>query len=340
MIQFGNKIEGLPVYPAILNELLLHYRQAIVLLNADGVIGFSTESVKLITAYEREDLVGHSIFDFLDPADTGSAWQRYESLARANGNSFASVVRTRNKSGHMVWLDVVIKNLLGVAGINAIFVLLKNSCDAGTEERKLVQAMSAAKEDERAFIACELHDNVNQIITATKLLVDGAITNNNHREELLKLSSANLQLAIDEIRSLSHSMAGYHLHKHGLAFAIDAFIANMCKASPLKFDTKLQQSAVRVLTTDQQLQVYRIIQEATNNILRHAAATLAQIVLTRQDQMIYLVIKDNGKGFSMNKLKPGMGLSSITNRVKILRGHFQVCSPHDGGATVEIHFPM
>jgi PAS domain S-box-containing protein len=340
MIQSENKIQSLPVFPALLNELLLHHRQAIVLLNAEGVIIFCTETVKLIAGFEREELVGCTAFDFFDPADAGFEEHKDRYRKTAISNSFASLVPIRNKSGDIIWIDLLVKNLLHVTGINAIFVLLKNSCNAAIEERKLLQAMTAAKEEERAFIAGELHDNVNQIITATKLLVDRAIMNNDHKEELLKLSSANLQLVIDEIRSLSHCMESCQLHKHGLAFAIAAFIANIRKASPLRLETKLQTSVALVLTADQQLQVYRIIQEAINNILRHAAATLAEIILATQDQSIYLVIKDNGKGFSMNRIKPGMGLSSISNRVKILRGHFSVRSQKGQGTTIEIHFPL
>lgn len=340
MLHSQNEIEPQQIYPALLNEVLLQYRQAIVLLNPDAKIIFSTENIKLITGYAKDELPGHTVFDFIDPADINSVRQQHDYLTRASGNSFVSLVRILNKSGDIIWIDVVVKNLLHVPGIHAIFVLLKNSCDVGTEERKLVQAMNAAKEEERTFLACELHDNVNQIITATKLLVDGAISNHNHKEELLKLSSCNLQLVINEIRSLSHSMMSDHLHNHGLVFAIDAFIANISKAGSLKFKTKLDASTVVALTKDQQLQVYRIIQEAINNILRHAAATLAEIEITRQDQLVNLVIKDNGKGFSMNGLKPGIGLLSITNRTKILRGHFQVRSPQDQGTTIKIQFPM
>jgi PAS domain S-box-containing protein len=323
----------------LLNELLQHSRQAIVLLNTDAVIIFSSESMTMITGYDKKDLAGHSIFDFFDTADITPARKQYEYLTRANRNFLASFVRIRNKSGQLIWIDVVVKNLLCVPGINAVFVLLKNSCDAGTEERKLVQSMTAAKEQEREFIACELHDNVNQIISATKLLVEGALISNN-KDELLKLCSANLQFVIDEIRNLSHSMAGYHLHQHGLAFAVDAFIGNMSKTSSLKFETNLQPDALIVLTADQQLQVYRIIQEAISNILRHAAATLAEIILTRHDQLNYLVIKDDGNGFSMNKSKQGIGLSSITNRVKILKGHFHVRTSEGKGSILEIQFPM
>lgn len=340
MIGSENKIEPQQIYQALLNELLLLQRQAIVLLNADGVIGFCTETVKRITGYVREELLGNPVFDFYDPADAGPAKRQYERFIIANGKSVTSCVRLRDKSGNPIWLDAVVKNLLQVPGIHAILVVLKNSCDAGTEERKLAQAVTAAKEEERAFIACELHDNVNQMITATKLLVDGALIKNDNKEELLKLSSANLQFVIEEIRSLSHSMAGYQLHTHGLVFAIEAFIGTISKASPLQFKTKLQESAVMVLTTEQQLQVYRIIQEAVNNILRHAAATLAEIIITRQARSIYLLIKDDGKGFSAKGHSPGIGLSSILNRVKILRGHFHIRTGQNTGTTIEIQFPM
>jgi PAS domain S-box-containing protein len=340
MIHSENNIEALQIYPALLDEVLQQHSQAIVLLNADAQIIFCSESMKRITGYAKEELTGRTAFEFIDPADISSARKQHEYLLGGNGNSSASLVRIRNKHGNMIWIDVSVKNLLHAPGIRAIFVLLKNSCDAGAEERKLLQAINTAKEEERAFIACELHDNINQVITASKLLVDGAIINKDQKEELLKLSSVNLQLVIDEIRSLSHSMANFHLQKHGLAFAIDALIANMSTAGSLKFEKNLQTSAVKALTNEQQFQVYRIIQEAINNIFRHASATLAEIEITRRDQMIYLMIKDNGKGFLMKSIKPGMGLSSITNRVKILQGQFLVHAPQGEGTTIEIHFPM
>ncbi|HEU4902009.1 MAG TPA: sensor histidine kinase [Flavisolibacter sp.] len=202
-----------------------------------------------------------------------------------------------------------------------------------------MQAVTAAREQEREMLAAELHDNVNQIITASKLLVDAA-RHTPSPDELLRLASVSLQSATDEIRKLSYSMVGFDLQEQGLAFAVDALLATISRAGAITLRSTFDETAVAVLTADQQQHVYRLIQEGVNNIIRHAAATHAEITLTRQEELIYLVIADNGKGFSENSRKPGVGLASMTNRVKLLGGHFHVRAPEGQGTTIEIHFPV
>ena len=327
------------VHQAILNELLKRGSQAIVLLDTEAKIVFCSQSIMSITGYEPTELIGRSAFDFFHPPDLPAAKQHHQYVTDVNENSFAAVIQIRNKQEDMIWIDAVVNNLLHVPEINALFVVLKNSSNAGAEERKLVEAVAEAKEQERQFLASELHDNINQIITATKLLVDTARFNPG-KEQLLRLSSENLQLVADEIRKLSYSMVTYDLQEFGLAFAVKSFLATISKASVVRFRIRSEESAMKMITAQQQLQVYRIIQEATNNIIRHAEASSAEITLRVRENLIYLVINDNGKGFSMNRFKPGMGLSSISNRIKVLQGHFHVRAPKGTGTTIEIHFPV
>jgi PAS domain S-box-containing protein len=326
------------LYPQLLNELLKRSSQAILLLDTDAEIIFCSSGMQSITGYTCEELTGRTAFDFFHPDDLPAAKQQHQQITGLHENA-ASLIQIRNKEGHMIWIDVVVNNMLHVPGIEALFVLLKKSSDVSAEERKLVQAVAQAKEQEREFLATELHDNINQIITATKLLVDTARYNSN-KEELLQLSSDNLQLVADEIRKLSYSMVSYDLQEFGLSFAVNAFITTISRGCPVRFRTTLEQQVLEVLTSDQQLQLYRIIQESINNIIRHAQASLADITLTGKDGLVYLTISDNGKGFSMNRLKPGVGMASITNRVKILKGHFHVRAPQGKGTTIEIHFPV
>jgi PAS domain S-box len=334
------KIQPAPnIYKALLNELLKCSSHAVVLLNEDAEIIFSSESLESITGYSIDELKGKTAFDFFHPDDLTAAREQHNYLTGLNENTATSVIQIRNKKGEMIWIDVVVKNLLHVPAISALFVLLKKSSDVGTEERKLLKAVTDAKEQERQFLASELHDNINQMIGATKLLVDTARRRAN-KEELLQLSSAHLQMVTDEIRKLSYSMVSYDLQEFGLKFAVNAFITMMSMGCAVKFHVTMEEEALTFLTVDQQLQVYRIIQEGTNNIIRHAKATDAEITISSLEDLIYLVIKDNGKGFSVTKLKPGIGLSNITNRIKLLRGHFHVRAPKDIGTTIEIHFPV
>lgn len=327
------------LYEALLNEVLGRFSQALLLLNTEAEILFCSESIQLITGHVPPELIGRTVFEFFHADDLSATRQQYGYLAEVKENASASLIQVRKKDGNMVWVDVVVKNLVHISGINAVFVMVKKNGGVGTEERKLVQAVTDAREEEREFLATELHDNVNQIITATKLLVDSSRLNPDN-EKLLLLSSSNLQLVAEEIRRLSYSMVSYDLREFGLSYALKAFISTITSASPVRFDTVMEEEALLALTSEQQLHLYRIIQEGTNNILRHAGASLANISLQRQDNLVYLTIKDNGKGFPLQRLKPGMGLSSIANRVKLLQGHFHVRAPKGVGTIIEIHFPV
>lgn len=326
-------------YEALLNELLKRSAESIVLLNADAAILFCSESIQSSTGYEIGELIGRSAFDFFYDTNVEPVKKNYQSIVDRKEAAFTSLIQVRNKQGSMNWMLVKLKNMLHAEGIRAVFVLLKNNCDSGMEERKLVHALMDAREQEREFLASELHDNVNQLITATKLLVDSARTSMD-KEELLSLSSFNLQFAADEIRKLSYSMVSYDLKEYGLRYAVNAFLTMLGKACTISFELVLDESLLVVLSAVQQLQVYRIIQEGINNIVRHAGASYAGIHLSRREDRISLILSDNGKGFSINGLKRGMGLYSISNRVKLLKGQLNLKSQAGEGTTIEIHFPM
>jgi PAS domain S-box-containing protein len=339
MDQLKNMKQETERYQALVEELLTHSAQAVVLLNTEAEIIFCSQTIAALTGYEPGALLGKTVFDFFHLTGFPAAWKQYLYFTKHKETASVSLLQLRNSQGHLIWVDAVVKNLLDVQEVNALLVLLKKNCDAGTEERKLVQAVTAAREQEREWLATELHDNVNQIITATKLLVDAARLTLSP-DELLRLASVNLQSAADEIRKLSYSMVGFDLQEEGLAFAVDALLATISRTGAVTFRATFDEAAVAVLTADQQRHVYRLIQEGVNNIIKHAAATHAEIALTRQEELIYLVMADNGKGFSGNSRKPGVGLASMTNRVKLLGGHYHVRAPEGQGTTIEIHFPV
>jgi PAS domain S-box-containing protein len=331
--------EGQDLPEALLNELLTQSSQAIALLSTDGAVLFCSQSIHALTGYEREELVGRSAFDFFHPSGLEAVRQQLSYLMELGENASASLVPVLGKQDEIIWMDVVVKNLLHMPPIHALFCVLKRSVGREEEERRLLKAVTEAQEEERAFLALELHDNINQIITATKLLVEMA-RQSPCPQQWLPLASSNLQLAADEIRKLSSTRVSFDVGEYGLTCAIETFIATLSRASDVIFEVKLDKAAAAVLTNDQQLHLYRIIQEGVNNMVRHSGASRAEINLSRTDHFIYLSITDNGKGFSPGQLKTGIGLKSITYRVKLLKGHFQLRAPKGKGTTLEIHFPV
>jgi signal transduction histidine kinase len=216
--------------------------------------------------------------------------------------------------------------------------LRQSSDDKSRYENLITQSIIRAKEEEREFLATELHDNINQIISTSRLLIDAARTGGN-REELLRLSSEHLQMATNEIRKLSHSMVSYDLQQFGLQHAVGSFVDTVSKGTGIFF-TFLFEPGIEQLTSEQNLHLYRVIQESVNNIIKHAEASRVLIRISREEKIMTLLIEDNGKGFSFNDIKPGMGMASIRNRVKLLEGHLHITAPKGQGTSIEIHFPM
>ncbi|HEX8331065.1 MAG TPA: PAS domain-containing sensor histidine kinase [Segetibacter sp.] len=324
---------------AVLNEVLTRSSQAIVLLNNEAVISYCSKHVTQITGYEPEEVVGISAFNFFQTIDIPASKQHHELLLQEKGHAASAVTQIKHKDGSMVWLDLSVNNFLHQPPINSVFVLFKKSTSKDqAEEVKLADAITHAKEEEKEFLASELHDNISQIIVVSKFYVDAAIKGNK-KEELLDLCSQNLKLAIDEIRKLSYSLVSFDLQEFGINYAITSFISAMKTTGAINFNLDLEPGIESILETDKKLHIYRIIQEAINNVLKHAEATRVDILLKVKGDLIYLTIKDNGKGFKMNKVKPSVGLSSIKNRVKLLKGHFHITAPEQQGTNIEIHFP-
>jgi PAS domain S-box-containing protein len=323
----------------LLHEVLKRYAQAVILLDGEGNIVFCSDNIREIGGYLREELIGKNAFDFLLPAEVSISKQHHEELFRQMGHAASALMQIRHKEGSLIWVEVIAKELSHTFFLNNLFILVKKSSNSTEQEKSLARVIARAKEEEREYLATELHDNVNQIITTTKLLVDTARTSHD-KEELLEQCSHHLQLAAEEIRRLSYSLASYDLHEYGLWQAVNSFIETLKRVAAIHFSIRIDVPSEKALTPDQRLHVYRIIQEAVINTLKHAEASEVFINLEREMEMIHLTIRDNGKGFSISRQKPTVGLSSITGRVKLLKGHFHITAPADKGTTIEIHFPV
>src|SRR5687767_296801 len=184
-------------------------------------------------------------------------------------------------------------------------------------QKQVTEATIMAQEKERAEIGRELHDNINQILTTTKMYLDMAITEADIREELMLKSHQNISSAIEEIRILSKSLVPPSLGDIGLKEAISEMINNLNISQ--KIDIRLRTNGVNksIIPGNIQLMVFRIVQEQVSNIIKHSKATEAEIKLTVTKNEIIVVISDNGIGFEPKKRMKGIGIMNITSRAEV-----------------------
>jgi signal transduction histidine kinase len=206
-------------------------------------------------------------------------------------------------------------------------------------QRNLVRASIESQEKERGQIGRELHDNINQILAVTKAYVDTAVHEDDRRVELLQRSLKNLDMAINEIRKMSKSLVPPSMKEDGLVASVTDLVENMRVVNRFRIDFRCEKENLYNLGEDQQLALYRIVQEQVNNIIKHADAHNVCIELTGKNGYVSLMIADDGKGFDPKARSKGVGLSNIMSRIEVFGGNFELISSRGTGCTLKVKMP-
>lgn len=208
------------------------------------------------------------------------------------------------------------------------------------KQKAINQATIDSQELERTEIGKELHDNVNQILTTTKLYLDLALTNKDLKDELIAKSNKNIISVINEIRQLSRSLMDPTIGDLGLLDSINDLIENINLTRRLHVSLVAEQELENLLSKNNKLTVFRIIQEALNNAIKHARATTVEIFFKLYGNNMMLVIKDDGVGFDALSVKLGAGLKNIQNRVYLVNGTYKIQTSPGEGCKIIINFPI
>lgn len=215
--------------------------------------------------------------------------------------------------------------------------LLRTELD---KQKAINQAMIDSQERERSEIGKELHDNVNQILTTTKLYLELALTNHELKDDLIGKSNNNIISVINEIRQLSRSLMEPTIGDLGLLESIRDLIESVNLTRKLHVSLAANEKIETLLSKNYKLTVFRIIQEALNNAIKHAKAKKVEIFFKINNDSIMLTIKDDGIGFDTASVKLGAGLKNIQNRVYLVNGTCTVQTTPGTGCKIIINFPI
>jgi PAS domain S-box-containing protein len=203
-------------------------------------------------------------------------------------------------------------------------------------QKLIISAVLATQENERANIGKELHDNLNQILGAAKLYIELAKTDAENRELCLDKSSGYIMNVIEEIRRIAKRLASPRIQVMGLSESIRIIIDDLVLVHPIKIEFNEEGFDDRNIDEKLQLDIFRIVQEQLNNILRHAKATHAVIRLSRTGNEIALSISDNGLGCDISKEIKGVGIINIKSRAELYHGSVRVVSKPGQGYVLEV----
>ncbi len=199
----------------------------------------------------------------------------------------------------------------------------------------MVTAAIEAQEKERREISVELHDNVNQLLAASILYLKTARAQPGNSDALLDESLLHVQKAIDEIRQLTHSLNPGGLIVNGLSAALNDFTVKLRMPGNFKVNLQIADDFdEQKLSQQQQLGLYRVVQESFSNTIKYANATEVNIRLEEKENKIRLVYSDNGNGFDLSTVKKGLGLINIQNRIENFNGKATITSAPGKGCTL------
>jgi len=205
------------------------------------------------------------------------------------------------------------------------------------EQKKIARAILNAQEKERNHIGQELHDNISQILASSKLYLSSACLGNESMTELVKYPIELIDSSIQEIRLLS-SRQVTPLKNVDLQELVQSLVDSLTKNTSIHtiFNYDI---AERELDDDLKLNIYRIIQEQINNIVKYASAGNVNISIQGELTGLHIEIKDDGAGFDLTRKRKGIGLSNMMNRIESFNGEMTIESSAGKGCSVLMNIP-
>jgi len=211
---------------------------------------------------------------------------------------------------------------------------------ARLNEQQITEAAEDAKELERSDIGKELHDNVNQLLAASRLYLEIARKGGENSELYLSRSSEFTLIAIEEIRKLTKGLTTNIIKSLGLCGAIESICQDNMELNPVRITWSLDRHIEQIVNDKFKLNVYRIFQEQLSNIIKHAGATAINISLLQDKKLILLSIADDGIGFDTNDKSKGIGIANIKSRAKAFKGIAEFTSRPGQGCVLYVTFPV
>lgn len=205
------------------------------------------------------------------------------------------------------------------------------------QEKKLrASAVFQTQEKEKIHLSKELHDGIGPLLSLIKLTIT-SLKKDASNEKVINDIKDIASKGLKEVRNISHTLMPSLLEKKGLEPALKEFANQINGSNTLKVE--LTYSVTSELTQDMELNIYRIIQETLQNVIKHADATLATVKFNENENVYQLVLSDNGKGFDIVKTSAGNGLINIQSRVDFLNGKIKMTSEIQKGTRFIIQIP-
>ena len=301
----------------------------------NGMIAYCNHQFSKMVHAPLEKVIGTSIFGWVHSSEFRPLLHALQKGRRERG-SMEAVLRAANASEVPVLLSVGRYSSEGRAAVSLVVTDITERKNVELVRRELSRSVLNAQEGERQRVARDLHDSVNQLLSSAKFRL-----NPSSSPAELKQARELIEKAIGEVRLISRNLRPSELDDIGLPAALRSLAHDFEKRSGI--DTRVRNRACRSLPVEVDMALYRIAQEALNNVEKHSGATLAEVALVCSHDEAQLTIRDNGSGFVTNfnpEAGRGWGLKNMKERAVLLGGRLAVSSVPSKGARISISIPL
>lgn len=238
---------------------------------------------------------------------------------------------------------------LADSGFERVVRTFNNILDSAESNRRRLREVAArsmhAAEEERLRISRDLHDGVAQALAAmrVRLRLARSASKPEDQDGALSALSVDLGEAIDELRRIALGLRPPALDLLGLGSAVESLARSVGETTRLDVDVHAAVAAGRRLTPDGELALYRILQEALTNVVRHAAATRVEVRLADEGGSLVLTVADDGHGFAARERMAGpggLGLLGMQERAAYVGGSVEIVSEPGAGTRVRVVIPV
>jgi len=324
-------------------------------------ITYVNDCMARMLGYEPEELVGRQVLELL--ADTSPESWASRTAQRRSGDVTPYVLAFKGRSGRLLWAKVSPRPVFDANGeYSGSFAVVTDMTErvqiemtlrkSEEELRQLSAQVLSAQEKERKRIAAELHDGIGQTLSAIKFSVESTVRQlQDHIPEqdltLLQNIIPKMQGAIEEVRQISMDLRPSILDDLGIVATLSWF----CREYRSDFqDLELMLETATYeedVPAELKVVIFRIVQEALNNIAKHASAQRVGLKLRNNGLALELEIVDDGVGFEVtdvsekrSRVEGGMGLVSMRERAEYSGGQFQLRSVPGQGTRIWVSWPQ
>jgi PAS domain S-box-containing protein len=334
-----------------LYKTLLHAApDPIVTVGRDGKIGVVNREVERVFGYDSEELIGQSVEILLPEHLRGSHVHHrsdYFGNAQVRPMGLGLELAARCKDGRDLPVEISLSPVQTTEGAFVIAMIRDITERKQAEEslHRLSGRLISAQEDERRRIARELHDDFNQRLALLAIdlerLHEGLpVSQESLTDDLASLLRRTKEISSD-IHSLSHQLHPSSLQHLGLVAATRNFCKEISGQHAIDIEF-VHHGVPRSLPDDVALCLYRIVQEALRNVIKHSGAESARIEITGTADGLELQISDNGMGFDPEsaRTRRGLGLLSIRERLRLVSGTISFERVEPNGTRIEVRVPI